>query len=57
MQSIQNAHTIYMDRVLPDGDAGSGGQMDSLNLIFIVGFALLISVLARYLARRGGRRR
>lgn len=47
------------DRVLPDPSASAPAaesEISNFNLIFIVGFAILISVLARALARRGGRK-
>lgn len=45
--------TVY-DRTLPTSgsEAAGSSQMDALNLLFIVGFAILISVLARYLSTR-----
>ncbi len=45
------------DRTLPGG-AATGGQepLNALNLIFIVGFCVLITVLARWLSGRGRRK-
>lgn len=55
MTNTLGAHTVLPGRPTPG--TGAEGQLDSLNLMFIVGFAILISVLARFLARRGGRRK
>lgn len=45
---------MFLDRTLP-GTSGAqeSGGIGSFNLIFIVGFAILITVLARYLSTRG----
>ncbi|NLW79477.1 MAG: hypothetical protein GXY32_08725 [Ruminococcaceae bacterium] len=50
---------LWYDRTIPQSGEGtqSGGAFDGLNLIFIVAFAIGISFLARFLARRGGRRK
>ena len=46
---------VVYDRVLPGASQPTGsGDVNTLNLMFIVGMAVLISVLARYLSRRGG---
>lgn len=45
------------NRTLPNGgESGESETMDSLNLIFIVGLAVVITVLARYLSTRGRRK-
>jgi hypothetical protein len=42
------------DRTLPGGPPPAGdGEINPLNLMFVVGLAVLITVLARILARRG----
>lgn len=59
MTEYQCHAAVLHDRTIPDSDAqgnAGGGQMDAFNILFIVGFALLITVLARYLARRANRR-
>ncbi|MDL2293087.1 hypothetical protein LJC60_00485 [Ruminococcaceae bacterium OttesenSCG-928-D13] len=51
---------ILQNRPLPGSDGSmpttGDGQLDSFNLIFIVGFAVLITVLARWLSTRGRRK-
>lgn len=51
-------HSPRYNRVLPSADSTpeAGGELDSFNLIFIVGFAILITVLARYLSTRNRRK-
>lgn len=46
------------NRTLPSsgGESAESETMDSLNLIFIVGLAVVITVLARYLSTRGRRK-
>ena len=44
------------NRTLPGSGENDSGSLDSLNLIFVVGMALLITVLARYLSTRGRRK-
>lgn len=47
---------VRADRVLPDPSSTgvrSDGEITNFNLFFIVGFALLITVLARFLSTRG----
>lgn len=46
---------ILLDRTVPESGAETPGEINSLNLIFIVGFALLIAFLAQWISRRGGR--
>ncbi len=43
-----------LDRTLPASGASEAatGGYDMFNIVFIVGFALLITTLARYFARR-----
>lgn len=54
-----NVLTIYMNRVLPSASSSAPKEetpISSLNLFIIVGLALIITILARYFARRGGRK-
>lgn len=54
----QTTAAILYNRQLPtsgETEAGDGG-INAFNLMFVVGFALLISVLARWLANRGRRK-
>lgn len=44
------------NRTLPGAQSGEDAPIDSLNLLFIVGFAVLITVLARYLSTKGRRK-
>lgn len=58
--NTQNSHASiqqpYRNRMLPGAEGESSGVADSLNLIFIVGLALVITVLARHLSTRGRRK-
>ncbi len=47
---------LFIDRVVPESGADTVETVNPINLIFVVGFALLISLLARYISRRGRRR-
>ena len=47
---------VAIDRSISDAGGQGGGGTSPLNLVFIVGFALLISGLALRIARRGGRK-
>lgn len=45
------------NRTLPGNEQEeASGTMDSLNLILVVGLAVVITVLARYLSTRGRRK-
>lgn len=44
--------SVLPNRTLPSAGGGNG-ELDSLNLLLIVGLAIFISMLARYLAGRG----
>lgn len=48
----------HTNRTLPssEGEGGGSGSVNSLNLIFIVGLAVVITFLARYLSGRGRRK-
>ncbi|MGD9560132.1 MAG: hypothetical protein AB7V55_05970 [Oscillospiraceae bacterium] len=45
------------NREIPESGPAVAGEIESLNLIFVVVGAVFIAMLARYLARRGGRRK
>lgn len=53
---IGQAGLLFLQRTIESETTSTANGTDPLNMIFIVGFAVLIAVLAQRISRKGGRK-